>query len=285
MKCWPHLVRLGLFLLATIADTALYAQDSKAPFIDAKAVKERWSTVSPQDMEDMRKCRVLIASKSVGLNLLVGLQLLGRQDAKFNLMADLQRFDVEKKGGLPIIPGDVFKASHFVQFLATRNPLSKRIEEVDQLMRQPPWNFGNRVDVVMIIYAEVKPDIFPAYQRLTEALSRDFPKTRFIHATSTAFASGPSNDARSKPMHEFNELLRKQYRGKAPVYDLAAILSDDSFNGESMRPEYTKDPAGMHPSSPVGEILMAKRIRARHARYPTMEGSPGSWDVGHLGFA
>jgi hypothetical protein len=52
--------------------------------------------------------------------------------------------------------------------------------------------------------------------------------------------------------------MRKEYRGKEPVYDLGAILSDDFRDGPKMLPEYFKDSTGVHPDKPAGMLMMGK---------------------------
>lgn len=263
---------LGLLLVGLIP--APVSQAAEAPFIDAKAVKERWSTVTPQDMEKLRQQKILFTSKSIGLNLVTGLGLVGKADKNYDLVAGFQRFDVEKKGGLPIVPADIFQTTGFVHILGTRYPLPKRVEELDELMRKEPWQFGTKVDVIMAIYAEVKPDVFPVYQKLMDDLVRDYPRLRVIHATTSIFAPGPVADRSQKNMEEFNTLLRNHYRGKAPVLDLAAVLSDDYRNGAVMCPEYTKDPTGVHPSQPEGMTAIGRAFIL--ALRDTLEWSPES---------
>jgi hypothetical protein len=231
---------------------------AEAPFIDAKAVKERWSEVTPEDMKSIQKCKILFTSKSIGLNLVKGLGLVGKADAAYSTLGAFQRFDLEKKGGLPVVPADIFPSANLVHLLGTRHPYPRRVEELDELMRQDPWKFGSQVDVIMALYAEVKPDVFPQYQELMDGLVRDFPNVQVIHATTSIFAPGQIADRAHEGMEAYNALLRQQYRGKAPVYDLAAILSDDYRSGAVMLPEYTKDPTGVHPSLDPGMIAMGR---------------------------
>ncbi len=254
--CKILMALLGLFL--GIPGQIPTGGAAEAPFIDAKAVKERWSEVTPEDIKRIQKCRILFTSKSIGLNLVKGLGLVSRADSAYSILGAFQRFDVEKKGGLPVVPADVFQSAQLVHLLGTRHPYPRRVEELDELMRQDPWKFGSQVDVIMALYAEVKPDVFPQYQKLMDGLVRDFPNVLVIHATTSIFAPGQIADRAHNNMEAYNALLRTEYRGKAPVYDLAAILSDDYRNGVVMLPEYTKDPTGVHPSLDPGMIAMGQ---------------------------
>lgn len=230
-----------------------------APFIDARAVKERWADVTPADMDLLRSTPVLVGSKSIGLNLVRGLTIVGKDDPAFNIVGNFSRFDVEKNGGLPAIPVDAFASTRFVHFLATRHPYIKRMEELDQLLRTPPWNFGDQMRVATIIYAEVDPATFPAYRNIVAGLRRDYPRVRFLHSTTSVFsASTTLAESRREKMREFNKLLRAEYKGREPLYDLEAILSDDFRDGVAMCPEYTQDPTGVHPNLAPGMRVMGR---------------------------
>lgn len=52
--------------------------------------------------------------------------------------------------------------------------------------------------------------------------------------------------------------MRARFKGKVPLYDLGAILSDDFRCGHAYCPEYSKDPAGVHPNLDAGQTIMAK---------------------------
>lgn len=230
-----------------------------APFIDARSVKERWADVTPADMDILRETRVLVGSKSIGLNLLKGLAIVGKDDPAFNLVGNFSRFDVEKNGGLEVIPGAAFASTRFVHFMATRHPYIKRMEELDRLLRTPPWRFGDQPLVATILYAEVDPAVFPAYKTLVAGLRHDYPQIRILHSTTSIFSADSTlAESRREKMREFNRLLRVEYKGKEPIYDLEALLSDDFRDGAVMCAEYTKDPTGVHPSLDPGMRVMGR---------------------------
>lgn len=250
---------LGLLALVLALHVPGGLTAAEAPFIDARAVKERWSDVTPADMAVLRETRVLVGSKSIGLNLVKGLAIVGKDDPAFNLVGNFARFDVEKNGGLDAIPGDAFASTRFVHFMATRHPYIKRMEELDRLLRTPPWRFGEQPLVATILYAEVDPESFPAYKDLVAGLRRDFPQVRILHATTSIFAANSTlAESRREKMREFNKLLRAEYKGREPIYDLEAILSDDFRDGAVMCSEYTKDPTGVHPNLDPGMRVMGR---------------------------
>ncbi|MEK7415692.1 MAG: hypothetical protein AAB263_20495, partial [Planctomycetota bacterium] len=65
-----------------------------APFIDSKAIKERFASITKEDMDLLRTKKVLFASRSFGQNLCNGLSSLAAKDAKYQMLSAYQRFDV-----------------------------------------------------------------------------------------------------------------------------------------------------------------------------------------------
>lgn len=250
----PHAALLACLLLAAMP---CLAAGEAAPFIDAKAVAERFAGVTPQDVAELRQRRILVISMSMGRNLMTGLALLGKSDPQRNLSAGMKRID-NPGGDLQGMPADVFADTHLVHMIGVRRPAVRRIEQIEQLLRSPPWSLGNAVDVVMIVYvAEVDGKFFPTYRKRIAELRREFPRTRFLHCTTSVIADVPAA-RNSAGMQAFSEQMRQEYRGKEPVYDLGAILSDDFRNGPVMLPEYSKDSTGVHPDRPAGMLAMGK---------------------------
>lgn len=240
-----------------LAGAAVAQTPVEAPFIDAKAVEERFATITPADIEELRGLRILLASKSLGLNLMKGFGHLAKENPAWKL--ELRRYDVEKKGGLSVVPQDAFRQPGVVHILATRYPYIRRVQEVDELLRKEPWKFGGRVDAVVSIYSAVTPETFDEYARIMDRLAADYPDLLIIHATAGLNGKGPKEGGNAA-MHAFSERLRKAYRGRAVVYDFGAILSQDFRDGPVMVPEFTKDPTGVHPNQAAGEIALARGL-------------------------
>lgn len=247
--------RLALALLVCLL--AGRAAAGEAPFIDSKAVKERFSTITAQDMDLLRSKRILFASRSFGLNTCAGLRSLAMKDKTYDLLGSYQRYDVFKAGGdLSIIPADAFAKANFVHVLATYWPHTKRCEEMDALLRKDPWQFGTTADVVAIWYHTATPALTETYLATMDRLRADFPRIRFIYVT--AGFMGPAKARDNEAAHAFSEEVRKRCRGKVPVYDMGAILSDDFRAGHVYCPEYSKDPADVHPDLEAGQEALAK---------------------------
>jgi len=228
-----------------------------APYVDSKTIKKRFNEITAKDMEMLRGKKILFASRSFGLNLCGGLRALARGDNKYEFLSSYQRYDVFKAGGdVSIIPADAYKDTKFVHFLATYWPHTKRVEEVDTLLRKKPHQFGKTVDVVIIYFHTALAKHFDHYAEKMDAMRRDFRKTRFIYVTSGFMA--PSRAEYNENAHAWSEKVRARYKGKAPLYDLGKILSDDFRAGHAYCPEYSKDPAGVHPNLDAGQTMMAK---------------------------
>jgi hypothetical protein len=247
------MIRLSVLLLVLTAALA----GGEAPFIDSQAIKERFASVTAQDMDLLRSKKILFASRSFGLNLMGGLGSLAKKDKAFDLTGSYQRYDVFKAGGdLKIIPADAFAKVNFVHFLATYYPHTKRLEEMDGLLRQEPWQFGKTADIVIVFYHTATPALTDTYLARMDAWRAEFPKIRFIYVT--AGLMGPAKAKENEAAHAFSEQVRARCRGKVPVYDLGAILSDDFRVGHVYCPEYSKDPADVHPNQDAGQTMMAK---------------------------
>jgi len=247
--------RLLIGIALILASTA--AAQADAPYVDSAAIKQRFDKITAADMEALRGKKILFASRSFGLNLRGGLALLSRQNKQYDILGSYERFDVFKAGSdLSVIPADAFEKHNFVHFLATYWPHTKRLEEVDTVMRQPPHEFGEDVDFVVIYFHTALPTIFDTYVKTLDGLQREFPNARVIYTTAGFMAESRKKD--NDNSFAFNEKVRERYKSKAPLYDLGKILSDDYAAGQFFAPGYSSDPAGVHPNEDAGEIMMAK---------------------------
>jgi len=254
-----RLVFLTLALLAGPACRSSAEGTAEIPlYVDSKAIKERFSTITAEDMDLLRSKKILFVSRSFGLNTFKGLTALAKEDPKYTLLSSFQRFDVFKAGGdLGVIPADIFTKVSLVHQMATHYPFSKRIDEMDAVLRNEPHVFGKKVDVAFLYFDNMtQPELFDHYAAKMDALRADFPGVKFIFSTS-GFC-GPSKAKENELGHQFSEKVRERYMGKVPLFDMGKILSDDFRAGHVYCPEYSADPADVHPNLPAGEAMLAK---------------------------
>jgi hypothetical protein len=140
------------------------------------------------------------------------------------------------------------KAPFFAHSTIGRNgqPVSKLADFSDVLRRQGPA----RMDVALMKFCFVDfteqtnaPEVFRRYTDTFKDLKSSFPDTIFVHVTVPL--TGSPNGLKwvmrdvvkrligrtvrsykdNRTINEFNNLMRDTYRGKEPVFDLAAIES------------------------------------------------------------
>lgn len=252
-----RLIILCILACFCTAATATAPIVMEAPFINSKAVKERFASITAQDMDLLRQKKILFCSRSFGLNIRAGLERLATQNPSYQLLGSYQRFDVFKAGGdLGIIPADVFQKVNFVHFLCTHWPYTKRVEEMDTVLRSGPHTFSAVADAVIVLFDDASAATFEPFVAKLEAWRRDFPRIYFIGVTGGLM--GPVRAKDNAASHAFGELLRAKYRGNLPIYDMAAIESDDFRVGTVFCPEYSTDPAGVHPNTEAGMTMLAK---------------------------
>ena len=262
-----------LFLAWVIAGVSGFSfcargEDAAPLYVDARAIKERFSTITDEDMDMLRGKKILFGSQSFGANMAHGLVLLAKEDKKYDLVSSYQKYsftDWSEKAGadkgknflLTRLPADVFSQFNFVHFGITIYPWSKRTEEMDTLIRCEPHSFGRMVDAAMIFF-HTGPSAkeFEYYAQKMDAMQADFPKIRFIYCASGL--SGPKFARNNENSFAFSELVRARYKGKVPLYDMGKILSDDYRDGHVFCREYSNDPADLHPNLPEGEKMLAK---------------------------
>ena len=249
-------------LLAALAATGVLlvggvASAENAPYVGTYEADNFFSTITSNEMAALRTKKILFASRSFGLNMRDGLDRLKVKNPMHDLLNSYIRYDVLGAGGdLSIIPTNVFSSYNFVHFLCSLNPLTKRLDEVETLLRQAPYSFGNQVDVVMVYYHTATAAVFDTYTNKMDTLQADFPNIKFIYVTSGL--SGPQYYSNNTNSAAFGALVRAKYKGNAPLYDLGYILSNDGGCGDVFCPENSDDPTGLHPNSAIGEERMGK---------------------------
>jgi hypothetical protein len=122
------------------------------------------------------------------------------------------------------------------------DPLSK-IHDFDRNLRN---GIGDKADIAFfkLCYIDINREtdvqsLFNEYKATMAKLARDYPKTKFVHVTTPVRVTPITWKTQVKGLlgkpnlslednlrrQDYNELMRKEYEGKAPFFDLAAAES------------------------------------------------------------
>lgn len=186
--------------------------------------------LSESRLEKVRSQRIFFGHQSVGKNILDGLQALAAENAAYKL--NIVESDTPEK-----ISGPVF--AHF-RVGANMTPDSKIESFRDHISRT-----GNGVDLAFFkfCYIDVGADtdgeaLFQKYQKMMTDLRKQFPNVTFLHVTIPVktidggvkgivkkLLGKSTGEEANINRTRYNDLLRKEYSGKEPIYDLAAVES------------------------------------------------------------
>jgi len=260
---------LLLALLGACFFQKAVAQDSdSAPmYVDAKAIEDRFSTITDADMEMLRSKHILLGGQSLTPILDSGLKLLAQKDKKYeflspNFMAVKYDDTTESK-----LPPEVFTYSkgNYVHFYIDVHNYKLRYDEMDTLIRGKKYGFGNTVDVALIVeHTNCGREDFEYYAKKFDQLQADFPRIRFIYTTGISVPNRVKMDWMSEDANGFGEEVRARYMGKAPLWDLQKMLNNNFQFGYGTCPDYsgsiTDDPnaINLHPYVPTGQLVVAK---------------------------
>jgi len=225
----------------------------------ATVEKKKMENVSDEAWKDLAQKRIFFGHQSVGFNIIEGLKTIINEKPllKLNLRETKNPSDFESI---------LFAHARVGENM---NPESKCYEFSDLISRA----LGDVVDIGFFKFCFVDfsrtanaAEVFKVYKNTMGTLSEKYPKIKFIHLTVplTVQQKGPRAWVKTllgKPLagyednmkrNEFNDLLRKEYSGKQPIFDLAMFEStypDGTRacflrNGKtyySLVPEYTHD--------------------------------------------
>ncbi len=199
---------------------------------------ERDAAVIPRDiprasLEKLAQKRIYFGHQSVGYDIVEGLAALGRE------RPDL-RLEIVEARSPDALRGPAFAHSPNGR---NREPFSKISDFADTLER---GGLGARTDIALFkfCYVDFRPGtdvekVFGEYRSTMARLRRTFPRVKFVHVTSplTVVQSGPKAfvkrllgrmpyGAEANIVRErFNALMRAEYAGREPLFDLAAVES------------------------------------------------------------
>ena len=216
--------------------------------------------MNDQQIQSVMTKRIFFGHQSVGDNILQGIRDLMASDPrlKINLVSSTEPRS---------IPGFAFIEAHVG---VNRNPKSKTeafTEVIDK-------GFGAEGGIAFYKYCYIdfgpKTDVeqvFADYREATLALKEKYPSLVLLHSTVPLTAEDRAQSAKeaiknqlrrilgrepNTKRNRFNELLKQEYQGKDPVFDLAEVESTRSDASRSyflygfkkiytLAPEYTTD--------------------------------------------
>jgi hypothetical protein len=186
--------------------------------------------------------RIFFGHQSVGMNLLDGVRELAAPYADVGLRV------VEARAGSDL-PAGTF--AHAVM-PENGNPRLK----LESFERALSSGIGSATDVALVKFCYVDfssgtdaPALFAEYQTKLNALHARYPRTVFVHVTAPLttveggakaalkrlLGRGPGGLLENARREEFNELLRRAYGGKEPLFDLALLESTAADGQRELR--------------------------------------------------
>lgn len=230
--------------------------------------------VPPAAWDRLAAQRIVFAHQSVGHNIVAGLTEVGTHFPAARL-----RIAEAAPSGAAAEPGLV----HFT--VGTNGVPHEKVNHFARFVDASP----GAPDIALVKFCYIDIDrrtdvggVFDHYRTQLAALQARHPQTTFVHVTAplrTAqtgwkvpvkrlLGREPGGHADNIKREEYNRLLRAEYAGKAPVFDLAAIESTlpdarrvtFSANGDTffgLAPEYTTD--GGHLNA-TGRRIVAEHL-------------------------
>jgi hypothetical protein len=187
----------------------------------------------PKDtLEKLSYKKIYFGHQSVGENILNGVKMIMKENPQIKI--NIMETDDPK----------VFEKPVFAHSEIGKNkyPISK-IDAFSDFMER---GIGNKADSAFFKFCFVDINestdinkVFLHYRDVMKRLERKYPKTTFAHITVplTVIQTGPKvwikkiigreigGYGENIKRNQFNDLLRKEYGGKAPIFDLAIIES------------------------------------------------------------
>lgn len=230
--------------------------------------------ISPAQWQRLAEKRIFFGHKSVGNNIIEGMQELLKAHPDI-------RMDIAKTEN----PADI-KPGTFTHDAVGKNGEPKT--KIQDFVAKMESGIAGKADIAFFKFCYVDITsatdvnaIFHEYIKAMAELKKKYPHTTFVHITTPLMWKEPNfpkgiikrllgkgGEADNAARNAYNELLRKEYTGKEPIFDLArleAIRPDKTVNTffwkgnryPALVPEYTDD--GGHLSS-KGKTMIAEQM-------------------------
>lgn len=265
------LLFIGIFILVS------GCQDKKLP----NTGEDMNALTSTQEVkwQKLSEKVIFFGHQSVGENILDGINDVVRENPKINLLVKQNNDNVKMNSGTLIVHSMIGK---------NMEPTTK----VDAFKEIMDNGMGGKANIAFMkfCYVDFNKDtdvekVFNYYKNAMQYLKQKYPKTTFIHVTvpvevnKGTWKTWIKNILGKKeiweyenelPRGRYNILLRKEYEGREPIFDLAlneSIYSDgkkeyfeyDGTRYPALVPEYTTDGAHLNEK---GRKFIAQRLLA-----------------------
>ena len=201
-----------------------------APETPTHSAEPVLESVSPDRWARLATQRVFFAHKSVGLNVVQGIQEISQQDSRVRVRLVETREPREL-----LLPG----FAH-AQNGVNGDPLGK----IAAFRSALESGLAEKLDVALMKFCyvdfftdEAVATVFEEYRRTMAAIKSAHPDLKIVHMTVplTVVQTGPKAWVKriiGRPVYgvnenvartEFNELIRRQYGGKEPLFDIAHL--------------------------------------------------------------
>ncbi len=277
--------RRSVQMMALLAGAILaFSAACGGPVIDSRIPVRSISELTDDARAALAGRRIFFGHQSVGVNIVQGVA---------DLVGASRGLRLQLVGPGEAWPGSGGFLAH--DKVGTNGAPSSK---TDEFARQVAEHQGSRVDVAFHKYCyidfSVGSDagrIFAYYRDAMARLRAQYPAVVFVHVTApiTVVQTGPKavikrmlgrapgGYADNIRREEFNALMRRQYVGREPLFDLAAIESADmegrqqrfEFNGQAglaLFPPYASD--GRHLGE-VGRRRVAEELLVMLASLPS----------------
>ena len=224
-----------------------------------KVLLESFDQIQESDLKDLSRYNIYFGHQSVGYNIIDGIkEIIEEKDT-----IDLNIVETENTGDFT---APIFAHSKVGK---NRDPISK----IDAFSKYMEQGIGNTVHIAFFKFCYVDFDvqtdivmIFNYYREKMFHLKSSYPHTIFVHVTVPLVARQMGLKSNLKKIlgqprwgyddnikrYQYNQLLRSEYQGKEPIFDLALVESTDpngvrilyKVNGSpfhTLIPEYTYD--------------------------------------------
>jgi len=246
-------------VISTVISTAILINCSGGEMPDKKVAFRSIKDIPASSWEKLSQKKIYFGHQSVGFNIMAGVQDVMNEhpEIKLNIV-------------------ETSDASDFNVGLFAHSRVGKNVDpksKIDEFVNFMDKGIGKKADfaVLKFCYVDMRPDtdvkkIFIDYTKSISQLKENYPEMTIIHFTVplTQNQTGPKAWIKKiigRPVwgvegnikrNEYNEILLKKYKGKEPIFDIAAIESTfpdgtrSTFtkNGKKyylMVPEYTDD--------------------------------------------